>query len=262
MFRTLASLRAHLSREEAWNLREWVCQRYVSRPLLPTAAGWRRKFHVRVYALAVGAHPMRVFVHRDMLALFASRPYPRDPSDVSDSLAHLTNTCRQGAAVGESTTLGDAGQWRGDGGSGGEEEVVRLLEETAALFPADPSMAARLSRAREQIACLVGETFEAVSAELNFMPLAGCFELFGLDVLLDHACDPWLLEANAEPDFMQTGGRLGGIIDDVLYGAFELAVQGRAWEEAEGAGGWDANGWREVFVKTVAGSQGSRFAIA
>lgn len=47
-----------------------------------------------------------------------------------------------------------------------------------------------------------------MSSELNFMALPNCFELFGLDFMLTEDKKLWLLEANAEPDFKQTGGRL------------------------------------------------------
>jgi tubulin--tyrosine ligase len=39
-----------------------------------------------------------------------------------------------------------------------------------------------------------GECFEAVSAELTFFSLPNCFELFGLDLLLDEDWNVWLLE--------------------------------------------------------------------
>ena len=48
-----------------------------------------------------------------------------------------------------------------------------------------------------------GECFEAVSGELSFFTLPNCFEVFGLDLLVDADWHVWLLEANAEPDFGQ-----------------------------------------------------------
>ena len=69
-------------------LRHFVAQKYVHPPLLVDG----RKFHVRTYVLAVGG--LRVYVYRDMLALFAAREY--SPPWVDDDLtAHLTNTCLQ-----------------------------------------------------------------------------------------------------------------------------------------------------------------------
>lgn len=34
----------------------------------------------------------------------------------------------------------------------------------------------------------------------------------------------WLLEANAEPDFKQTGGRLRHVIENLMEGVMELVV--------------------------------------
>ena len=50
---------------------------------------------------------------------------------------------------------------------------------------------------------VIGECLEAVSGELSFFTLPTCFELFGFDLLVDQDWHVWLLEANAEPDFMQ-----------------------------------------------------------
>lgn len=55
-----------------------------------------------------------------------------------------------------------------------------------------------------------------VSTELNFMPLPNCLELFGLDFMLTADNRVWFLEANAEPDFKQTGGRLRDLVKDVV----------------------------------------------
>ena len=68
-----------------------------------------RKFHLRVYTLAVGA--LQVYISTEVLALFASKPYspPSAPSDKviadMDLSAHLTNTCLQSAEEAEESVF-------------------------------------------------------------------------------------------------------------------------------------------------------------
>ena len=58
-----------------------------------------RKFHLRVYVLAVGA--LKLYVSKDILALFANAPYEFPPREsesedaIYDLTSHLTNTCLQ-----------------------------------------------------------------------------------------------------------------------------------------------------------------------
>jgi tubulin--tyrosine ligase len=74
-------------------LRHFVAQPYIDPPfLLPSNP---RKFHIRAYVLAVGS--LRVYVYREMLALFAAVPYQTPSSTTTlDLRPHLTNTCLQG----------------------------------------------------------------------------------------------------------------------------------------------------------------------
>lgn len=74
----------------------------------------------------------------------------------------------------------------------------------------------------------------------GFMPMANAFELFGLDFLVTEDFQVVLLEVNCRPDVKQTGSRLGTIIDDLMEGTVQLAVDAhptvapaaRAWQDA------------------------------
>ncbi len=63
--------------------------------------------------------------------------------------------------------------------------------------------AERVRQLHDSVRAVIGECMEAVSAELTFFTLPNCFELFGFDLLADDEWHLWLLEANAEPDFLQ-----------------------------------------------------------
>ena len=120
----------------ASHLRHFVAQPYIHPPLL--LPGDNRKFHIRTYVACVGS--LDVYVYRDMLALFAGRPYTAPASAAGTSAAaagaggredgasalaeqleaHLTNTCLQ-RSVGEGTVRRF---WDLEGGSGLSRELL------------------------------------------------------------------------------------------------------------------------------------------
>ncbi|KAI9786629.1 MAG: hypothetical protein M1839_006180 [Geoglossum umbratile] len=177
-------------------LRHFVAQPYIDPPfLLPSNP---RKFHIRAYVLAVGS--LRVYVYREMLALFAAVPYQTPSSTTTlDLRAHLTNTCLQGenkeGSVERFWALGHVGDaWK--------EKVW------------------------EQICEVTGEVFEAASREnmVHFQTLPNAFEVFGIDYLIDKHMNAWLLEINAFPDFVQAGSDLKGVIAGLFDSIVQAAV--------------------------------------
>lgn len=175
------------------DLRYFVAQPYIHPPLLlPSCES--RKFHIRTYVLCAGA--MKVYVCREMLALFAARGYAppwekktssSSQQDDEDYLeAHLTNTCLQGP--------------RAD-----ENSVKRFWDLPDIDLPA-----AQKEGIFAQICAVTGDIFEAAAREMmvHFQPLPFAFEVYGLDFLVDAEHNAWLLEVNAFPDFKQTGEEL------------------------------------------------------
>lgn len=169
------------------HLRHFIAQSYIHPPLLLPSCK-NRKFHIRAYVLCVGA--MKVYLAREMLALFAAKPYmapwetPTEDTRYLD--AHLTNTCLQGPGA-------DA----------------LSVQPFWGLSDADlPPQ--RKERVFAQIGAVTGELFEAAARGMpvHFQPLPGAFEVYGLDFLVDAEERAWLLEVNAFPDFKQTGDDL------------------------------------------------------
>mmetsp|Transcript_2633 Transcript_2633/g.7837 ORF Transcript_2633/g.7837 Transcript_2633/m.7837 type:complete len:443 (-) Transcript_2633:1024-2352(-) len=248
-----AGLRAALEAQP--ELREWVVQRYIRDPLLIGD----RKFHLRAYVLCVGK--LQVYVWSEMLALFAGAPYGQDLTDLR---AHLTNTCRQSsAAVGS----GDAGYQ--------EADAVKLLSELPEALTAEgmtPSEAQeRLEGVTQKARAIIGECLEAVSHELTFFPLPDCFALFGFDLMVDQEWRVWLLEANADPDFAQTGERLQGVVADLVEGTLQLVADPLAtaagWVDSSNGGAQphtplenpeqDHDYWVPVYQSRAGGYTGS-----
>eukprot|EP00123_Amoebidium_parasiticum_P011175 comp20558_c0_seq1/m.26399 comp20558_c0_seq1/g.26399 ORF comp20558_c0_seq1/g.26399 comp20558_c0_seq1/m.26399 type:complete len:384 (-) comp20558_c0_seq1:454-1605(-) len=183
------------------DLRQWVVQRYIEDPMLVNG----RKFHLRVYAVVVGR--MDVYLHEDILALCAHMPY--DSEDHTNQYAHLTNTCLQ-----EKNKDFDP-----------DSCIFRLTELPAILAQqgykgADTFVKDVLSVMRP----LTAEIFTAVSSELDYQPLPNCFELYGLDFMLNAEGHLYFLEANASPDMKMTGTRLKDLVGNFLEEVATVAV--------------------------------------
>jgi tubulin---tyrosine ligase len=77
----------------------------------------------------------------------------------------------------------------------------------------------------DQIKECTNELFSCLHAEPTvFQPLRNAFELYGFDFLVDEKLNCLFLEANAFPDFKQTGDNLDGLIDCLFYQTIALTV--------------------------------------
>ncbi|KAF7725479.1 hypothetical protein EC973_009579 [Apophysomyces ossiformis] len=183
--------------EDLMQVREWVIQRYVHKPLLVN----KRKFHVRAYVLA--ASNIKVYLYRDMLALFALREY--DIQRLSDPLAHLTNTCIQ-------TDQADFD----------EQASVRLFWQLEQLGVARDHLESMF----DQMQKILADVFDACTSETTtFQAIPNAFELFGVDFLVDEDKRVYFLEANAFPDFKQTGAELQHIIQELFEATTTTAIE-------------------------------------
>lgn len=183
-------------------LRHFIAQPYIHPPLLLPSAS-NRKFHIRVYVLAVGS--LKAYVYKEMLALFAEKPYvnPGDDDGIEDLSRHLTNTCLQTSA-----------------GMDSSDSVRHFwsLDDEIPNLGADWK-----EKVYEQICAVTGAAFEAAAKGMmvHFQTLPNAFEIFGVDFLVDGNGETWLLEFNAFPDFRQTGDELR---DKVVGNLFEAVV--------------------------------------
>jgi tubulin--tyrosine ligase len=198
-------------------LRHFVAQSYIHPPLLVSG----RKFHIRTYVLAVGG--LRVYVYKQMLALFAETPYSPPWKDPRDLASHLTNTCRQsGERVGsvrlfwEETLQKEIGQGVGD----------RVWRDICAIVKEVFEAAARGMRVHFQVSPgwfgRVAGLEEADGEKKQTLPNA--FELFGVDFMVSETGTTSLLEVNAYPDFKQTGEELGRVIEGLLEDTVKAAI--------------------------------------
>lgn len=152
--------------EDLTQVREWVIQRYIDKPLLVN----KRKFHVRAYVLAKSN--IQVYLYKDMLALFAMKDY--DTTCLDDNLIHLTNTCLQADEEGYD-----------------EQASVKLFWELG-LDEKD------LNKMFDQMKSILADVFDACTSEMTtFQAMPNAFELFGVDFMMDEDFNVYFLEANA-----------------------------------------------------------------
>ena len=188
-------------------LREWVIQKYVHNPLLlpfnTRLCLEKRKFHIRVYVLAIGA--LAIYVYHDMLVLLASDSY--EPDDLNKLSSHLTNTCRANI----SNPLNNV------------ENLVKSLDDCD--FSDQLIM-----KIKNQIYEISKLTFEACIVQpISFQPRPDHFEHFGLDFLVNEIGQLYLLEINAGPDFAQTGQNNKNVIQNFMNETVNLLAQHYQW---------------------------------
>eukprot|EP00878_Enallax_costatus_P021301 GHUV01022547.1.p1 GENE.GHUV01022547.1~~GHUV01022547.1.p1 ORF type:complete len:513 (+),score=138.38 GHUV01022547.1:1-1539(+) len=159
---------------EGMTLYRWyLAQQYITQPLLIN----RRKFGIRVWVTVPGVSPLRVYMHRNGLALFSSDPYkPADFVDGTFGSGHITNYAQN--ENGDVWSLQHLARHMGH--SAWKGIWFQLARVTALVF------AAALRRIQE------------VQAQMDLHPRQ-TFQYFGLDFLLDSNCHPWLMEVNATP---------------------------------------------------------------
>ena len=168
-----------------------VMQEYVATPLLYEGDV---KFHLRLYLLVTSYSPMRLLLCRKGLVLRASHPYSYAGGDEEfDQRMHLTNTKVNAA---EPLTLDDLWAYI---------TRVRGEEENAA----GRTVAHAADRVWERIKELSAKLLctQALSREKSTLdpPASGstaCFDVFGLDVILDEKLRPWIMEINEGPDMV------------------------------------------------------------
>lgn len=159
--------------------RQCVVQRYIPNPLL--IGGY--KSDLRIYVAVTSVHPLRAFIYQEGMVRFSTTKY--DISDISNVFSHLTNyslnkhSDNYGA---DKDIIGAGAKWL----------LSRLFEHLKSKNLCDTEVL------WERIVNLCLLTLLPLLSNVG-PEAAGCFELYGMDVLIDGDFNPWMIEVNASP---------------------------------------------------------------
>uniref|UniRef100_A0A2M4BA23 Putative tubulin polyglutamylase ttll4 n=1 Tax=Anopheles marajoara TaxID=58244 RepID=A0A2M4BA23_9DIPT len=191
-----------------------IVQRYIERPLLINGS----KFDLRLYVLVTSMNPLRVYMHTDGLARFASVKYSEKSETLSDRYMHLTNYSINKLSNNYSQNEdADACQ--------GHKWTIKSLWS---YFVEQGVNVDRLWSALRNLVLrtvLAGEGPIHAMSKVNVGSKYNCYELFGIDVLLDSELVPWLLEVNISPslhsasslDLRVKGPLVKALLNTVMY---------------------------------------------
>ncbi|KAM6235129.1 tubulin polyglutamylase TTLL13-like [Porphyrio hochstetteri] len=182
-----------------------ICQQYISKPFLIDGF----KFDLRVYVLVTSCDPLRIFIYKEGLALFATTRYI-DPSSTrkpEDTCMHLTNY-----AINKRS---ENFVW---------DDAMGSKRKLSSLFAWMTENSFNMAKLWEDIEDLVIKTLIAAHPIVKHLyrscfpyHVTGsvCFGLLGFDIFLDRKLKPWLLEVNHSPS-LATDTRLDCEVTDAL----------------------------------------------
>ncbi|XP_050673994.1 tubulin monoglutamylase TTLL4-like isoform X2 [Leptidea sinapis] len=166
-----------------------VVQRYVSKPYLINGS----KFDLRLYVLLTSIHPLRIYLYKDGLARFASVKYNDEVASLNDRYMHLTNysinRLSKNYTPNEDFAACEGHKWT-------LQTLFQYLKtdrgvDTDALWDSIRDLVIKT--------IISGEASISSLTKANITSRYNCYELFGIDVLLDEDLKPWLLEVNISP---------------------------------------------------------------
>lgn len=177
----------------------WMVQEYLENPHIMH----ERKYVLRLYVLISSIEPLRVYLYRQGFAKLASEPYDLD--DLENPYVHLTNPDvnalnTEAEAPVVFIDLDRYRAWYREQGHDDEALFERIRDlVTLTIISARERMRTR-------------------TAESGADP-AGCYELLGLDCLVDADLKPWILECNLSPSMgVCAAPKDGGIIEGQVKG--------------------------------------------
>jgi tubulin polyglutamylase TTLL6/13 len=172
-----------------------VVQEYIARPMLIDSL----KFDLRVYVLIAGCNPLRIFMHEDGLVRFATEEYePPTYRNYVDTFMHLTNYAinknNSRFKFNEDPNKDNVGHKRSI------KSVFKLLKEEGVDVD---YIWTEIGEIAIKTLCTIQPSLAHIykTCQPNDLTNSMCFEILGLDILIDSNNKPWLLEVNHTPSF-------------------------------------------------------------
>lgn len=182
---------------ELQNISHCIAQTYLPNPLLIDSL----KFDLRIYVLVTGCDPLRIFIHEEGLARFATEEYKApNKSNMKDVYVHLTNYSIN--KTNPNFVQAQSGK-KAHKRSLSSILIVRLIQEMS-------ENAVDVELIWDNISDIIVKTIITIQPSLascykSCQPYdysnSMCFEILGFDIILDEHYKPWLLEVNHSPSF-------------------------------------------------------------
>ncbi|XP_041370181.1 tubulin polyglutamylase ttll6-like isoform X2 [Gigantopelta aegis] len=167
-----------------------ICQVYVTKPFLIDGF----KFDLRIYVLITSCDPLRIFVFKDGLARFATTKYYEPTHNNTDNVyMHLTNY-----AINKHSS-----DFVRDDEAGSKRRIT-----TVNKYLQDKGF--NVEKMWSDIDDVIVKTCISAHSVLkhnyrtcfpNHVKGSACFEILGIDILLDKKMRPYILEVNHSPSF-------------------------------------------------------------
>ncbi|MBW6389836.1 PqqD family peptide modification chaperone [Billgrantia antri] len=178
---------------------DWLVQEYLDHP--HTIRG--HKYVLRLYVLIASLAPLRVYLYRQGFAKLASEPW--DPDDADNPYSQLTNP-----DINALNTRAEV-----------PVEFIDLDRYRAWLREQGHDNAVLFERIEELVSLTAIAGVDAMrsrTAAVGADP-SGCYELLGLDCLIDDTLKPWILECNLSPSLGTCAApESGGLIEERIKG--------------------------------------------
>lgn len=189
-----------------------IVQQYLSKPKLIGGA----KFDLRLYVLVSSFNPLRIYIYPDGLVRFASVKYVDDINYLSDRFMHLTNySINKSSATYTSNDCADSCR--------GHKWTVK------ALWSYLEKENVNTEKLWAKIKDIIVKTMIAGESSINSLTRCNttsrycCYELFGIDILLDENLKPWLLEVNISPSLQSSSPLDIAVKGPLIRNVFNIA---------------------------------------
>ncbi|GMH71960.1 hypothetical protein TrLO_g6936 [Triparma laevis f. longispina] len=203
-----------------------IVQKYIPNPLLLQN---NIKFDMRIYVLVSSIQPLKIHLCKEGLVRFATSEYSKPTKkNLMNTMAHLTNySLNKRSKEFEHNDDEDHNPHLESGSKRTLTSLLQTLEKTMEDFDSD--------RLWEDLKEISYGTMKTMSSNFKTSVLSsegshksnlldsGCFQIFGLDVLLDSSYGCYLLEVNANPSMrldheVNEGGYIPSIVDEYIKG--------------------------------------------
>ncbi|RNF26329.1 putative tubulin tyrosine ligase [Trypanosoma conorhini] len=178
--------------------RPMVCQRYLGNPMLI----YGRKFDLRLYCVVTSFDPLRIFLFDEGLVRFAAQKYRGMDKDLDNIHVHLTNY-----SVNKTAELNLAS--RGKEYQSDDPVDIKWCLSDLRQFLMENQKDGELTWERIMRGCddavikaflsIENDVVERIRKECSDRTGRGCFEMYGLDLMVDAEYNVKLIEVNIMP---------------------------------------------------------------